>query len=507
VSKNGDAVPFGRYLLLERLGEGGMAVVHRARASDAGEDAPTLVVKRIRPELSKDVKFIDMLVAEARLSGMLRHPGIVQVYELGDVDGEFYLAMEDVDGWDLTHIFNRCDQLERRVPVELACLIVHRVALALGYAHALTDPDGKPLNIVHRDISPSNIMISRQGQVKLLDFGIAKATTQVQEERTRTGMLKGKLTYMSPEQAEGEATDRRADIFALGVVFWEGLTAQRLFRGDSDLQTLKLVRRADVAPPSRLNPAVTPAIDAIVMKMLARPVAERAASCEEVAAALQPRLDRARVDEASLRRLLEELQPIAPYPPAAAVTRTVSKEPTVPPPMRRRRHGVNLPALFAGLALAGAIVFAVVRARDRNPVQSPPPAAAPVTSVGADTSPPAATPTSAPTVAAPTIPPASAPTSPPIPAAASTGRVRLRVNGTRGAQVWVDGLVVGEIPVAAQLHPLNGRRVISVRKAGYRTRELVVAGDQDMRLTVQLERKAAPATHDRSPDLFDPFHR
>jgi serine/threonine protein kinase len=485
-----EAVPFGRFRLLGRLGEGGMAVVHRAISDDVSR---TLVVKRIRPELSKDAKFSAMLLAEAQLSALLTHPGIVQVTEFGDVDGEFYLAMEEVDGFDLADVLTRCQELGRRVPVGLACFLTRQVALALDYAHALRDRQGNPLDIVHRDVSPSNIMISRTGTVKLLDFGIAKAATQLRDERTRTGMLKGKLTYMSPEQAEGDPIDRRADIFALGVVFWECLTMQRLFRGEHDLETLKLVRKAKIDPPSRTVHEIPPQLDALVLKMLARAAADRYASCAEVAAALAPFVNQHGADEAALRRFVTELGPITRDVDIVAegsITRTVPSKVSLRPRSGRRWIG----AIVAGTIAATAVGFFVTRL--------------------SETPPPAPKTASAPSALA--AAPAPAPAPPPAPAAPRAAAkeerlppVELRVRGTRGAQVQVDGVVIGEIPVVARLRSVpGGKRTITVRKTGHVAKELVVAADRAMQLTFNLARRsAASAKAERSPELFDPFKK
>ncbi len=206
--------PFGRYRLIERIGAGGMAIVYRAIADGPEGFARSFVIKRLLPELSRDPNFARMIVSEARLSALLQHPNIVQVFELGQVGDESYIAMEYVDGIDLVMLIKACLKKQAPLPVAAACYIVSEVATALAYAHELCDDGGQSLGIVHRDVTPSNIMVTMTGGVKLLDFGIAKAASAVQEERTRTGSLKGKISYLSPEQAEGYKVDRRSDIFA-----------------------------------------------------------------------------------------------------------------------------------------------------------------------------------------------------------------------------------------------------------------------------------------------------
>ncbi len=261
-----------------------MALVYRATVDGPRGFARELCIKRIRPELADEARFMNLLVCEGRLSALLRHPVIVQVHELGEVEGEYYLAMELVEGADLVSVLNTCEQRGRPLPIGLACYVVQQLADALAYAHALTDEEGRALDIVHRDISPSNIMITPHGDVKLLDFGIAKAAEHFRDERTTTGVLVGKFGYFSPEQADGIKLDRRSDIFALGIVLWELLTHERLFRGESDLETLRNVRQANVPPPPTRVADVEPELDALVLHMLERDPARRCASCTATSA-------------------------------------------------------------------------------------------------------------------------------------------------------------------------------------------------------------------------------
>ena len=314
---------FGRYRLLEPLGHGGMAVVYRAVPDEPDSDSRTLVIKRILPNHSRDPHFVKMLISEARVSALLRHSAIVQMYELGSVEGEHYIAMEYVDGVNLRTVLRSCIDDGRHLPPALACFVVKEVAAALHYAHSLDDADGRLLGIVHRDVSPSNVMISRSGAVKVLDFGIAKAAQHIRDDQTTTGALKGKISYMSPEQASADPVDARSDIFSLGIVFWEALTSTRLFKGESDLHSLRMIRETTPPPPSEVAPWVDREIDAIVGKMLARLPAERYASCQEVAAALAPIVERAQAGESALAAFLEELNtdaaadPPPPMEPAA----------------------------------------------------------------------------------------------------------------------------------------------------------------------------------------------
>jgi serine/threonine-protein kinase len=320
---------FGRYRLLSELGRGGMGIVYRAVSKGPQGFTRACVIKRIVPHLSSDRGFAQSLIAEARLSGLLVHPGIVQVYELGEVGGEYYLVMEYVDGISLLQATKRCQHVGRPIPAGVACFVVSELAVALGYAHALCDEGGRPLEIVHRDVSPSNVMLGRAGTVKLLDFGIARAANHVRDAETRTGTLKGKFAYMSPEQADGLPIDGRSDLFSLGVLLWEALTLRRLFYASEDLQTLRLVREAKVAPTG-----IDAQLDAVLLKTLARDPAARFSSGEELAAALQPIAHRLDGSTFSVRRFVGEMLD-APDPPEPAPQTQVSMPapaPLPPPP-------------------------------------------------------------------------------------------------------------------------------------------------------------------------------
>jgi serine/threonine protein kinase len=276
---------FGKYLLVERLGRGGMAEVWKARMLGPAGFQRTLVVKRILPHLVEDPHLVDMFMSEARLSARLNHANIVQVFELGDVAGEYYLTMEYVRGRDLVSVMRK--QLQYGPPDPgLGAYVLRDVCRALGYAHALSDDDGRPLKLIHRDVSPSNVMVAFDGAVKLLDFGIAKALADANDNKTQTGTLKGKFGYMAPEQVEGKPFDHRADLFAAGIVLHESLTGRRLFKGQGDLQTIAMVRECRADPPSLLNPQVPPELDRIVLKAIARDPDARYQSGEELASDL-----------------------------------------------------------------------------------------------------------------------------------------------------------------------------------------------------------------------------
>jgi serine/threonine-protein kinase len=260
---------FGRYVLLDRIGSGGMAEVYRAVMPGAEGFRQTFVVKRILAERSRAADFVDMFVQEARIGSLLSHPNIVQVFDFGNVGGDYFLAMEYLRGRDVQALMRQLRRQNLLCTVPVAAFIAHEVATCLGYAHDLVGPDGKRLNIVHRDVSPSNIMCLRTGGVKLLDFGIAKAAGE-DTENTEQGLFKGKLAYVAPERIRNENLDGRVDLFGLGVVLWEMLAGKRLFRGKSELETLNNVLEMVVPPPSSLRPDVPASLDAVVLRALER---------------------------------------------------------------------------------------------------------------------------------------------------------------------------------------------------------------------------------------------
>ena len=354
IGTNPDAlgIPFGKYQLLERLGRGGMAEVWKAKALGPMGYARKLVVKRILPELASDDEFVRMFVEEARLSASLNHRNIVQVYEFGDAGGEFYLAMEWVHGRDLNSLLRALQEHKAEPSLGLAAYVAREVCRALAYAHALADEDGQPLRLIHRDVSPSNVMLGFDGSVKLLDFGIAKALAVASENRTQVGVLKGKFGYMAPEQVEGDSdVDHRADLFVAGVVLWEMLTLRRLFKGSSEVHTIGLVRAAKALPPSAFNPAVPPELDAICMRALARARDERYADCGELAEALDELVHRMKFGADGAARLMRHEFPDAREPtqqlalvPAATGERTPSR-PATPTPVGERV--ANVPTAVA----------------------------------------------------------------------------------------------------------------------------------------------------------------
>jgi serine/threonine protein kinase len=261
---------FGRYVLLDRIGEGGMAEVYRAVLPGPEGFKRTFVIKKILPKLNQSPKFVEMFVREARIMALLSHPGIVHVSDFGSVDGQYFLAMEYLRGYDVLAMIRRLRDMKRPFPIPVAAFVAHEVASCLGYAHALSGPDGQLLDIVHRDVSPSNIMCLREGGVKLLDFGIASAASESGVEQTEQGTFKGKLRYIAPERLRNEPFDARSDIYSLGVVLWEMLVCRRLFRGSNDAEIWKLILEMPIPAPSSVRPDIPAILDAIALRMLER---------------------------------------------------------------------------------------------------------------------------------------------------------------------------------------------------------------------------------------------
>ena len=269
---------FGKYLLMGMIARGGMAEVYRARSRQSG--GRLYAVKCMRAQLAKEARFVEMFVREGKLAVLLSHDNIVRTFEIGRTEGRYFIAMEYIGGKDLTQILRRCQETNARIPLPHACYIAAKMSEGLHHAHTLNDADGKPLQIVNRDVSPSNVRIAWDGQVKLLDFGIAQAMVKFTSE---IGVLKGKFSYMSPEQIRGMPVDARTDVFSTGIILHEMLTTEKLFRGDTEFQLMERVRNAEVLPPSKFNRRVPEALDRIVMKALARDVADRYASAAELA--------------------------------------------------------------------------------------------------------------------------------------------------------------------------------------------------------------------------------
>jgi len=277
---------FGKYTLLEKIGMGGMAEIFKAVARGAGDFQKVLVVKRILLRYSRDPAFVKMFKDEALITAPLQHANIVSIYEFDQVDGQYFLAMELVNGVDLQAFMARANKIGGSVPVSVALFVVGEVCKALWYAYNARDAYGKDLKIIHRDVSPSNILLSFDGEVKVTDFGVAKATTS-KGETTQNGVLKGKLGYMSPETVLGRDVDHRSDLFSLGIILFELLTLKRMFLGKTDLQTLINIRDADVEKRLSRHPEIDPGVADIIRKALAKNPDDRYASAQEFLEGIQ----------------------------------------------------------------------------------------------------------------------------------------------------------------------------------------------------------------------------
>jgi len=333
----------GRYVVRRKLAEGGMAEIYLCTARGPEGFEKEVVIKRVRAFLASDPEFVGMFIAEARLASRLNHANVVQIFDFDKHEDTYYLAMEYVRGCSLWDLRRRSKELMDPVPPVLVAHIGAEVARGLHYAHRLK-VNGQPLDLVHRDVTPHNVLLSYDGAVKLTDFGIAKAGKKL----TQPGVLKGKFAYMSPEQARGEAVDSRTDTFALGVVLWEMLTGGRLFDGDSELAVLRAVQHSVIAPPARLNPDVPAELDAAVMRALEREPDARFQTAGELERALaQSVLKHARtVDDTDLAAFMRRLFPASitqalpavqerthvveggPVPGAEAVKGGARREPT-----------------------------------------------------------------------------------------------------------------------------------------------------------------------------------
>jgi serine/threonine protein kinase len=264
---------FGPYVVYERLGVGGMATVHRAKKRGIAGFERGVALKRMLPHLADDVEFIQSFVREAKLASLLVHPNIAQIYDFGQVGNVYYIAMEHVDGFDVRKVLRYSNRHKEPLPLPVVLSILCELCDALDHAHTFTDEHGRPQGIVHRDVSPSNLIVAQSGHLKVIDFGIAKANAR--QLGTESGRVKGKLGYMSPEVVSGRPFGPSSDVFSAGVVAHELLTAHPLFSAKTDYDTLIRIHEAEIPPPSRRNPGVPAALDEVVLAALARDVDRR----------------------------------------------------------------------------------------------------------------------------------------------------------------------------------------------------------------------------------------
>lgn len=276
----------GKYQLIRKLAVGGMAEVYLAKAEGPMGFAKTLVLKRILPHLAEDQSFVDMFLGEAKLAAQLNHPNVVQIFDFGEADGQYYIAMEYIDGPNLRALSKRANEVGHKIGYTLAAKTISFACEGLSYAHDFCDPEtGEPFNLIHRDISPDNILLSKNGGVKVVDFGIAKAAGQ--GHHTKTGTLKGKLAYMPPEQLSAKPLDRRVDIFALGIVLYELVTGDKPFDSSSEVSIMRAILYEPLTPAAAKRADIPPLLSKILDKALAKDRDQRYGSCRELQADLE----------------------------------------------------------------------------------------------------------------------------------------------------------------------------------------------------------------------------
>jgi len=351
MSTPGEPEVFGQYHLLDKIATGGMAEVYRARLTGAMGFEKILVIKRILDSLAKDDEFKELFQTEARIAALLSHVNIVQVFELGEHNGSLFIAMEHVNGIDLARLASRARGLGE-FPVNLALFTIAEVLRALQFAHS-AEHDGKPLNVVHCDISPQNILLSFAGEVKLTDFGISRAAIQ----QGNQDVIRGKYAYMSPEQVEARPLDGRSDLFSLGIVLYELLTGRRLFKARNRDETLARVRRAEVPSPRSYRPEISEDLEEFLLRTLSRHRDDRWANATDMLEALAQLIVREghRATNNDLAAFLREVQEHVPAAPAATIApprRVLAPTPIVvlameasPPPRTLASPKVTLAAL------------------------------------------------------------------------------------------------------------------------------------------------------------------
>jgi serine/threonine protein kinase len=372
-----EPVRFGKYLVLNKVAVGGMAELFQAKITSVEGFEKLVAIKKILPHLTNEENLVSMFIDEAKLAAMLTHQNIVQIYDLGSLEGTYYIAMEFIHGKDLRTILDKSEATGLTIPLEQALHIICRVCAGLDYSHNLKDFQGNSLNLIHRDISPQNILVSYEGEVKIVDFGIAKAATKSTE--TRVGVIKGKLAYMSPEQASLKSIDHRSDIFSAGIVLYEMITGKRMFDG-SDLEVLDRVREAEFEPPEMIVPDLPPRLYEILYRALAKNVDLRYQSGAAMLADLEACLSSSfsvRPSAESLSQYMKKcfaeeiaaealaLQRIGTEVPSEEIT--APKDPTPTPtdrtmtvstgPAKPKRHVWLAVLAVLGVAIAAILVF------------------------------------------------------------------------------------------------------------------------------------------------------
>lgn len=482
---------FGRYELVSKIAVGGMAEVHRARMIGPSGFEKDVALKVILPHLAEDPAFVSMFIDEAKIVAGLNHPNIVQVFDLGEVQGRYFIAMEYIEGTDLAALMRRVKARGKRLPIPIAVHVAIECLTGLGHAHAATGRDGKLLGLVHRDVSPQNIFIAASGQVKVGDFGIAKAAGRLTQ--TRAGLVKGKLRYMAPEQIDGKALDARCDLFAVGVGLYEMLAGEVLYDATEEVQLYEQVHNA-VVRPFRAEVAIGPGLNAAVHRALERSPAQRWPSARDFAQALRQYLvdHRTPVDAAAVAEFLNtgaEPVPIS-TPDLQALT-----EPALPagPPERMELMSIAdtldvvraseapptpVPAQTAPLLTGSSLLPAEATRPSRRALVLVAAAVGVAVAVAATAwriaarRPPRSTP-SAPSAASSAAPEPAAFDLPP-----GRGAVSVQTRPA-GLLVTIDGRVHLRTPVRRLDLPAGGHRIRIEGPAGSREREFVVVDGEE----------------------------
>ncbi|HVO83150.1 MAG TPA: protein kinase [Syntrophobacteria bacterium] len=388
----GDPIRFGKYVLLDKVASGGMAELYKAKITGIQGFEKLIAIKRILPHLATEEELVTSFIDEAKLAALLHHQNIVQIYDFGRIEDSYYIAMEYLLGKDLRLVMRKANLDGKPLSLETTLLIVSRICAALEYSHGLKDFQGKPLSIIHRDVSPANVLLTYDGNVKIVDFGIAKAATQ--SHLTQAGMIKGKVAYMSPEQAAGETIDLRSDIFSTGIILYELATGMPMFQGDT-LQILNLVRNAKFTPAGHVSPQLPEKFHAILDRALAKErdsryqsAGDMLADIEELMYQMSARTSPRQVADymkvlfeeemAAEKTGMLEVEPravadsgIAPPAPAAEAERPeeIGKEAPVPEPKpsgveneaKPKRRGMLYAAVAAVVIVVGLVFTLVVK--------------------------------------------------------------------------------------------------------------------------------------------------
>ncbi len=480
----------GRFDVTARLAAGGMAEIMLGRLTGPSGFERAVVIKRIHPHLALSAEFQEMFLDEARIVARIHHPNVVHVHELGQEGEELYLVMEYVAGESCAGIQRRSMVRKKRLPPALAAFIVAEACAGIHAAHELRGPGGEVLALIHRDISPQNILVGYDGSVKVIDFGIAKAENRIVQ--TEAGVVKGKFAYMSPEQSRGDSIDRRSDIFALGVVLYELLTAKRLFKRANQPATLKALWSLEITPPATLDRAISPELEAVCMRALNRDPAQRfdtaAAMREGLLAALRGAPDAPAAPEQALTRYMDELFKDRIAAKKAMLHRVSEGARITDVPAAEADSGVEIPTVEG--ASVPLVRTEPKRSRTIYWIATAAALAGGIgylgSSMGRGESPKAA--------AAPAVQAESAPAPPPASVAKAPAKdVSLHIGSKPGgATVHIDGVEKGQTPLELTLPRSDSPAVVELSKPGFKSTRERVGRDRDQRIKLTLSPEPSP---------------